>query len=122
MQEKELQLMSGFLAVFFHFITPILMLPLMLFWPVVGIIMVPIASVLWFVCLFGYIVNSPNQARVVQFFGSYVGTVRQTGFFWGNPLYWKTYVSLRGRTFETGQTGTDEVKDPSTGKVIQAAT
>jgi hypothetical protein len=70
MQEKELQLMSGFLAVFFHFIYSILMLPLMLFWPVVGIIMVPIASVLWFVCLFGYIVNSPNQARVVQFFGS----------------------------------------------------
>src|SRR5262249_61637029 len=51
----------------------------------------------------------------------YVGTLRDTGFFYGNPFYWGTRVSLRVRTFETGVSATDEVKD-ATGKVIAPAT
>ena len=58
--------------------------------------------VVWVISLPGFIVNGPNQARVVQLFGKYVGTVKETGFFYGNPFYWRTRVSLRVRTFETG--------------------
>jgi regulator of protease activity HflC (stomatin/prohibitin superfamily) len=75
----------------------------------------------WFVSLFGFIVNSPNQARVVQLFGRYVGTVKDVGFFYGNPLYYRTRMSLRVRTLETGVTSSEEVKDAA-GRVIQAAT
>ena len=70
-----------------------------------------LGSVLWSVALAGFIVNGPNQARVVQLFGKYVGTLREVGFFYGNPLYWRTRVSLRVRTFETGMSKTEEKKD-----------
>ena len=32
------------------------------------------------------IVN-PNQARVLIFFGKYVGTVKENGLLWINPFY-----------------------------------
>src|SRR5262245_55760592 len=68
----------------------------------------------------GFIVNSPNQARVVLLLGRYVGTLRDVGFFYGSPLYWRTRVSLRVQTFETGQMDTAEQKDAH-GKVLVAA-
>ena len=74
-----------------------------------------------FVWLFGFVVNGPNYARVVQFFGSYVGTLKDVGFFWANPFYVTTKVSLRVRTFETGVKETPEVRDAA-GKVVSAAT
>src|SRR5690349_15604593 len=67
-------------------------------------------SVCLWISLFGFIVNGPNQARVVQLFGKYIGTLRETGFFYGSPFYWRTRVSLRVRTFETGMTKTDEAR------------
>jgi regulator of protease activity HflC (stomatin/prohibitin superfamily) len=77
-------------------------------------------SVVWAVSLFGFVVNGPNQSRVVQLFGKYVGTVRETGFFYGNPFYWRTQVSLRVRTFETGVEKTEERKD-AVGNVLVPA-
>lgn len=73
-----------------------------------------------FISLFGLMINNPNQTRVIQLFGQYRGTLRDVGFFWGNPFYWTTMVSLRVRTFETGIDSTEEVKD-ATGKVIAPA-
>lgn len=35
----------------------------------------------------GFFTLQPNEARVLILFGSYKGTVRQTGFHWGNPFY-----------------------------------
>ena len=77
--------------------------------------------VLWSIALAGFIVNGPNQSRVVQLFGKYVGTLRDVGFFYGNPFYWRTRVSLRVRTFETGMTKTEETKDAA-GRVLTPAT
>jgi regulator of protease activity HflC (stomatin/prohibitin superfamily) len=65
---------------------------------VVAILGIPL-SILGFRGLF--IVN-PNEAKVIQLFGRYVGTVRNQGFYWGNPFYWRTAISLRVRNFETG--------------------
>ncbi|MBO0889413.1 MAG: SPFH domain-containing protein [Acidothermales bacterium] len=45
----------------------------------------------------------PGQARVVQFFGRYIGTVRHTGLNWVAPLTVKRAVSLRVRNFETNR-------------------
>ncbi|MBO0854716.1 MAG: SPFH domain-containing protein [Nocardia sp.] len=43
----------------------------------------------------------PNEAKVVQFFGRYVGSVSDPGFFWALPLTVKRRISLRVRNFET---------------------
>ena len=53
------------------------------------------------VCLGGLFVVNPNQAKVVQLFGRYAGTVKAPGFHWANPFYKKTPLSLRIRNFET---------------------
>ena len=42
----------------------------------VGVLMVP-----------GFFTLPPNEARVLILFGAYRGTVRQSGFHWGNPFY-----------------------------------
>jgi regulator of protease activity HflC (stomatin/prohibitin superfamily) len=46
-------------------------------------------------------VVTPGQTSVVQFFGSYVGTVRRAGFWWVLPLTVRRRVSVRVRNFET---------------------
>ena len=43
----------------------------------------------------------PGQARVVRFFGRYVGTVRRSGLSWLLPLSDRRNVSVRVRNFET---------------------
>jgi regulator of protease activity HflC (stomatin/prohibitin superfamily) len=55
------------------------------------------------ICLKGFFMVHPNQAKVLQLFGTYVGSVRQTGLRWANPFYSKDPVSLRVRNFESGQ-------------------
>lgn len=74
----------------------------------------------WLISLAGYFIVNPNEARVIQLFGDYVGTVRETGFYYGNPFYTKTRVTMRVQNFETGMTGTPEVKGAD-GKVLVAA-
>ena len=44
---------------------------------------------------FKQMVIQPNHARVLTFFGKYVGTVRDNGFFWTNPFYSRKKMSLR---------------------------
>jgi len=69
----------------------------------------PVQAVLWMilllavlVCFRGFFMVHPNQAKVMQLFGTYVGSVRQTGLRWANPFYSKVPVSLRVRNFESG--------------------
>ncbi len=53
--------------------------------------------------LCGFIVVDPNDSKVVLLFGNYLGTIKQPGFWWMNPLCTKQRVSLRVRNFETGK-------------------
>jgi len=53
--------------------------------------------------LAGLFVVNPNEAKVLQLFGEYVGTVREAGFRWANPLYTKKRVSLRVVSEEVGK-------------------
>ncbi len=125
MQERELKLMSGWPAVVgllvgLGLIVLLIAVAAMENLPWLLWVIIP-AAIIWLVLPLGFIVNGPNQSRVVLLFGAYVGTVREPGFFYGSPFYWRTRVSLRVRTFETGMSGTDEVKD-ATGKVVMPAT
>jgi regulator of protease activity HflC (stomatin/prohibitin superfamily) len=51
----------------------------------------------------GLFIVNPNEARVVQLFGSYVGSVRRAGFHWVNPLTTRRSVSMRIRNFESAK-------------------
>ena len=52
---------------------------------------------------FGLFVVNPNEAKVLQLFGSYIGTATDPGLRWANPFYTKKRVSLRVRNFETSK-------------------
>ena len=45
----------------------------------------------------GFAKLEPNEAKVLTFFGKYVGTFRKTGFYWINPFMSVKNVSLRAR-------------------------
>jgi regulator of protease activity HflC (stomatin/prohibitin superfamily) len=49
----------------------------------------------------GFTINPPNIAKVVTFFGRYVGTVRRNGLVWTYPLTIKERVSLRVQNFDS---------------------
>ena len=51
--------------------------------------------------LTGVFVVNPNEGKVLQFFGSYAGTVKQPGLRWATPLYTKKRISQRIRNFES---------------------
>ena len=53
--------------------------------------------------LAGHFVVNPNEAKVLQLFGDYTGTVKEPGLRWANPFYTKKAVSLRVRNFETSK-------------------
>ncbi len=48
----------------------------------------------------GYFTLQPNEARVLILFGSYCGTVRESGWHWTNPLNTKLRISLRSRNLD----------------------
>jgi regulator of protease activity HflC (stomatin/prohibitin superfamily) len=51
--------------------------------------------------LLGVFVVNPNEGRVLQLFGDYVGTAKTAGLRWANPFYTKKRISLRVRNFES---------------------
>jgi regulator of protease activity HflC (stomatin/prohibitin superfamily) len=53
--------------------------------------------------MFGLFMVHPNEARVLQLFGAYRGSVYSTGLRWANPFLSKRRVSVRTRNFETGK-------------------
>lgn len=53
--------------------------------------------------LTGFIVVDPNDSKVVLLFGNYLGSIKEPGFWWMNPLCGKKRVSLRVRNFETAK-------------------
>jgi regulator of protease activity HflC (stomatin/prohibitin superfamily) len=67
-------------------------------------------AVLWFFVPFtlltilwaaGLTVVQPNEARVLVLFGKYVGSIRDSGFWWVNPFTDRKRVSLRIRNFNS---------------------
>ena len=56
-----------------------------------------------FFLLSGFMAIQPNSARVLTLFGDYVGTVKESGFFWANPFFLKKNISLRAHNQETTQ-------------------
>ena len=91
--ERERHVWNGWLALAFlvlWFVVAVLVFasagppPDQVEWRIVlGLLMLPVGIVL----CFGFFTLQPNEARVLILFGSYKGTVRDSGFHWANPLY-----------------------------------
>jgi regulator of protease activity HflC (stomatin/prohibitin superfamily) len=121
-KEKKIKVTSGY--------TMLLVLPLILIADILlfayaarhhNVVLV-LANALMFVGILilfaGFFMVNPNESKVLQLFGKYVGTVKETGLRWSNPFYAKKKVSVKVRNFESGQL---KVND-SVGNPIQIAT
>ena len=103
--EKTASKLNGFLMLF----VSLVILALAIYILVNGIqannvevlyIFFPIMLV-FFLGLIGLTIIQPNDSRVLILFGKYIGTVRQSGFWWVNPFTIKRPVSLRIRNFNS---------------------
>jgi regulator of protease activity HflC (stomatin/prohibitin superfamily) len=107
LQEKELKALPGWPMVALLSIVPILSV-LAFIWSIragsgYGIGGAIVVFIVNLVCLNGFAVINPNEAKVVQLFGVYKGTVKQPGFWWVNPFTRRRRVSLRVRNFESSK-------------------
>jgi regulator of protease activity HflC (stomatin/prohibitin superfamily) len=62
-----------------------------------------VASIVVLILWAGLFMIHPNEAKVLQLFGKYVGTAHDPGLKWANPFYSKTAVSTRVRNFESSK-------------------
>lgn len=104
--EKNLKPMSGYVA---------LLISILLLFGAVALFFIgtqynPLLSVVAVLCFIlaiffmkGLMIIQPNHSRVLNFFGKYVGTVKENGLFFINPLYSSQRMSLRSENLQ-GQT------------------
>lgn len=103
--EKSANKLNGFLMLFIL----LLLIALDIYLLVMGIqtndpeilwIFIPLIFVIILVSS-GFVVVQPNDSRVLILFGKYIGTVRDSGFWWVNPFSVRRKVSLRIRNFNS---------------------
>ncbi|TAD92776.1 MAG: SPFH domain-containing protein [Bacteroidetes bacterium] len=49
----------------------------------------------------GFMAIEPNNSQVLVLFGEYVGTVKDSGFYWANPFFTKKNITLRANNMDT---------------------
>jgi regulator of protease activity HflC (stomatin/prohibitin superfamily) len=94
MKEKELSSQSGYIYIIagllFLIVPPLTIIKT---FTVLAIILM----IIGFILIIGLTVINPNEAAVTTFFGDYMGTMKQNGLRWVNPLYKRKKISLRAR-------------------------
>lgn len=111
--EKLIKPVSGYLIAFLSFLTGVAGIFLMIwfflqasepgdapYWMLILSIVLFATAVLM---LMGLVIVQPNYAVVLSFFGKYVGSVRENGLQFVNPLYTKVAVSLRAQSIESNK-------------------
>jgi regulator of protease activity HflC (stomatin/prohibitin superfamily) len=113
-REKTIHLASGWAMLALN-ICLILLAPLMFLLgigiaangvPVLGAPLIILGVLLFIGTLIsfnGHVALQPNAACVYTLFGAYVGTARDSGFWWANPFRTKRPISLRSRNFESSK-------------------
>lgn len=96
-QEKIIKLSNGYFLLFLFFAFAIV--------GIYGIANISdwfaLSLLLAIIILPGFFLVNPNTSKVILLFGKYVGTVKENGFYWGNPLYLKKGISLRASNFDS---------------------
>ena len=67
-------------------------------WYIALLILCPVSIIF---LMKGLFINPPNFAVVLTFFGKYVGTVKDNGLMFANPLFVKQKVNLRSQSLES---------------------
>lgn len=67
-------------------------------WYIALLVLCPVSIVF---LMKGLFINPPNFAVVLTFFGKYVGTVKDNGLMFANPLFVKQKVNLRSQSLES---------------------
>lgn len=95
MVEKELRSISGYLL----FVMGLVLLfgGIIYIFQTGSVLGGAIVSFVGLVVLIGLTVVNPNEAVVTTFFGDYMGTMKQNGLRWVNPLFNRKKISLRAR-------------------------
>ncbi len=97
-QEKQVKVFNGWMMLVIEILMPFIFVPLFIYslpanggeqthpeWlPFIFAILLFMLSI---ISLVGFFTLQPNEARVLILFGKYVGTVKESGFHWGNPFY-----------------------------------
>jgi len=116
-REKQMSAASGWIAL--GVLLPVMVL---LVWLIIleaqqgpdvsvfRIVLYSVAATVDGICLAGFFVVNPNEAQVLQLFGSYVGTVKVPGLRWATPFYSKKRISLRIRNFESGRLKVNDIE------------
>jgi regulator of protease activity HflC (stomatin/prohibitin superfamily) len=66
----------------------------------------------------GLTLVNPNHSKVLVFFGRYVGTIKQPGLWWVNPLTYRKSVSLRVNNFNSVELKVNDLR----GNPVEIAT
>jgi regulator of protease activity HflC (stomatin/prohibitin superfamily) len=104
-REKRVLSVSGYVVI----VLMLIVVPLTIYWLTLGEgkdspnILAVVALMIEMLAIKGYMVVNPNEARVLQLFGSYVGSDRTAGLRWVNPFCTRRRVSLRIRNFESNK-------------------
>lgn len=96
-QENTISPSGGFMALSFYFLLLVGAIAFIF-------ISVPVAITLGIVSFFilpGFFINNPNESTLLVLFGEYKGSAKEDGFFWVNPFYTKTKISLRARNLDS---------------------
>lgn len=67
----------------------------------------------------GFFTLQPNEARVMVLFGTYKGTIKETGFYWANPFYSRALQTEIGFQAATPTKSKDD-DDTSAAKSVKA--
>jgi regulator of protease activity HflC (stomatin/prohibitin superfamily) len=105
--EKVLKPMSGYLALVICLVLFIASVSLFITGAgtenITNMVLAGICFIAFFFFIKGLMIIQPNHSRVLNFFGRYVGTVKDNGLFFINPLYSSQKMSLRSENLQ-GQT------------------
>ncbi|KEO84679.1 SPFH domain-containing protein [Tumebacillus flagellatus] len=109
MQERKAWALNGFVGVLLVLALFVLAIVSGVNGGVPGAIGAVILLLLGIFSMTGLQIVQPNQGYVVMFFGRYLGSLRQEGFWWTMPLTLRKKVSMRVRNFHTSQLKVNDV-------------
>lgn len=101
-EEKQASTYNGYTSIVVLLALQLINIAIVIVMPVFFKFVFGFLGIIVFICWFGFFMVAPNQGRVMQLFGKYVGSEMREGLRWANPLYMKAKVSLRVRNFESG--------------------
>ncbi|AOW21849.1 SPFH domain-containing protein [Urechidicola croceus] len=97
-EEKTIKVSNGYIML----LLAVLLIATLFFGIAVKNVKLIIPSIfLLFTIIPGFFIVTPNTSKVLLLFGKYIGTVKENGFYWANPLYKKRSISLRASNFDS---------------------